>query len=51
MNYIPKSISKPFPGYLKAVWDDEFEAVIKLDKFRKECPCADLRLVERQQRK
>lgn len=43
MKYVPKSISKPFPGYLKAAWNDGFEAVIKLEKFRKECPCADCR--------
>jgi len=43
MNFIPTNISRPKPGLLKATWDDGFEAVIKLENFRKECPCADCR--------
>ena len=43
MNYIPISITKPAVGYLKAIWDDGFESIIKLEKLKKECPCADCR--------
>jgi len=36
----PKSISRPKPYLLKFEFTDGFTATIKLDKFRKECPCA-----------
>lgn len=43
MNIIPKSIKRPYPGCLQAEWDDGFSSIIKLENFRKECPCADCR--------
>lgn len=36
----PKSISRPNPYTLKFEWRDGFSATIKIDTFRKECPCA-----------
>ena len=35
-----KSIARPNPYTLKFEWRDGYSAVIKLDTFRKECPCA-----------
>ena len=43
MNYVPKSINKPAPGLLRAEWDDGFVSVIKIEKLRSDCPCADCR--------
>lgn len=43
MNNIPTNIGRPQPGLLKATWNDGLESVIKIENFRKECPCADCR--------
>ena len=37
----PKSISRPNPYLLKFEWRDGLSAVIKVETFRKECPCAN----------
>ena len=36
----PKSISKPNPYTINFVWRDGISTTIKLEAFRKECPCA-----------
>ena len=36
----PKSISKPNPYTIKFLWRDGIATTIKLESFRKECPCA-----------
>ena len=36
----PKSITRPNPYTLKFEWRDGYSAVIKLESFRKDCPCA-----------
>lgn len=36
----PSKISRPKYYLLKAEWKDGFSATIKLEDFRKECPCA-----------
>ncbi|MDT3739879.1 MAG: DUF971 domain-containing protein [Candidatus Kapabacteria bacterium] len=43
MNFVPFKIKKEFEGLLTAEWDDGFKSVIKLEKLRNECPCADCR--------
>ena len=35
-----KSITRPNPYTLKFEWRDGYSATIKLETFRKECPCA-----------
>lgn len=43
MNFTPLKIKKEFDILLSAEWDDGFKSVIKLEKLRNECPCADCR--------
>ncbi len=38
--FIPVSITRLEPGLIKVEWKDGFSAKIKLEDFRKECPCA-----------
>lgn len=43
MNFVPLKIKREHDGLLTADWADGFKAVIKLEKLRSECPCADCR--------
>lgn len=36
----PTKINRPEPYLLRAEWADGFSAIISLEKFRRECPCA-----------
>ncbi len=42
-NLIPIKIHRPKPYLISAEWSDGFNSVIKLEKFRGSCPCADCR--------
>ncbi len=37
---VPKSITRPKPFLLTVEFSDGYRATVKLEKFRKECPCA-----------
>ncbi len=39
----PKSIKRYKNYMLECIWNDGFRAIITLENFRKECPCADCR--------
>ena len=43
MNYVPLKIKREIEGLLSAEWADGFKSVIKIEKLRQECPCADCR--------
>lgn len=43
MNFVPTKIKREHDGLLSAEWTDGFKSVIKIEKLRNECPCADCR--------
>lgn len=43
MNFVPIKIKREYDGLLSAEWADGFQSIIKLEKLRIECPCADCR--------
>jgi DUF971 family protein len=43
LKYRLKKIDRPKPHLLRTEWQDAYKSVIKIEKFRDECPCADCR--------